>query len=96
MNNDNLDMNNLQENNRMKQLEQMKRAIMSRILSKEALERLARVRAVNPQLAGQVEVYLLQIYQTGKLNDFVISDGKLRDVLGLMSKDNKGFNIRRL
>jgi DNA-binding TFAR19-related protein (PDSD5 family) len=87
---------NQQEFNRIKQVEQMKRTIMSRILSKEALERLARVRAVNPQQAGQVEAYLLQIYQTGKLNDFVISDEKLRDVLKLMSKDNKGFNIRRL
>jgi len=82
--------------NQLKQLEQieaMKKQILSRMLSKEAYERLARVKIVNPELAAQVELYLLQIYQSGRL-DKTISDSQLKEILGLLSQ-KKDFKIMK-
>ncbi|MCK4497009.1 MAG: DNA-binding protein, partial [Candidatus Aenigmarchaeota archaeon] len=71
----------------------MKRNILNRILTKEAFERLSRVRSVNPVLANQVDLYLLQTYQTGKLTES-ITDEKLKEILKLLS-EKKDFNIKR-
>ena len=77
----------------MQQIEQAKRQVLSQVLTKEAFERLGRVRTVNPQLASQAELHILQIYQTGRLKQR-ITDEKMRDVLGLLS-ERKEFSIKR-
>ena len=77
----------------MRQLEEMKKQVLSKILTKEAFERLSRVRVVNPNLAGQAELYLLQIYQQGKIND-KITDSQMKDVLKTL-KPKKDINIKR-
>ena len=87
MNNDNLSLQQAQE------LEKMKRQLLSAMLTKEAFERLGRVRTVNPQLAGQAELYLLQLYQAGRLKQ-KITDEKMREVLNVLS-DKRDFNIKR-
>jgi DNA-binding TFAR19-related protein (PDSD5 family) len=74
------------------QLEEMKKKILNRILSKEAYERLARVRLANPQLAGNAELYILQLYQQGKVKD--ISDGELKNILRALS-EKKDISIKR-
>lgn len=80
---------------KMKQIEEMKKKIMATILSKEAYERLARVRVANQELAGQAELYLLQLYQAGKLQGR-ISDEQMKEVLRVLSSGSRpGFNIRR-
>ena len=90
--NGNVDPNELAK---LKQIEEMKKKIMATILSKEAYERLARVRVGNPQVAGQAELYLLQIYQTGKLQGRV-SDEQMKEVLKVVSSGGSpSFNIRR-
>jgi DNA-binding TFAR19-related protein (PDSD5 family) len=49
----------------------------------------------NPQIAGQAELYLLQIYQTGKLQGRV-SDEQMKEVLKVVSSGGSPtFNIRR-
>jgi len=79
----------------LRQIEELKKQLMSKVLSKEAYERLGRVRAVNPELAGQVELYLIQVYQTGKLQN-KIDDNKMKDILGLLTQaKKKEFNIKR-
>lgn len=93
---ENMDLNTYQEMRRMQQLEQAKRALMGQILTKEAFERLSRVRIANPQLAAQVELYLLQIHQTGKLKGIRITDEKLRAILKTLTYDNHSVNIRRI
>jgi len=75
------------------QLEHMKRQLLSNVLTKEAFERLGRVRAVNPGLAGQAELYFLQLYQTGRLKQR-ITDVKMREVLNVLS-EKKDFSIKR-
>ncbi|MBN2330186.1 MAG: DNA-binding protein [Candidatus Aenigmarchaeota archaeon] len=79
----------------LNQIEELKKQLMTKMLSKEAFERLGRVRAVNPELASQVELYLIQVYQTGKMQD-KISDRKMKDILGLISQHKKrDFRIKR-
>ncbi len=77
----------------VQQLEKLKKVVMKKILTKEALERLGRVRVVKPQLAMQLELYLMQLYQTGQIKG-VIDDSKLKKILGSLVKKKK-FKIIR-
>lgn len=77
----------------LKQLEEIKRQALMEILTKEARERLANVRIGNPQLAEQVEVYLIQAYQQGQITS-PLSDEKLRELLVALTKKRE-TKIRR-
>ena len=88
---DGIDPNDLAK---MRQIEEMKKKILVTILSKEAYERLSRVRVANPELAGQADLYLLQIYQAGKLPNRV-TDEQMKEILRALSPGSQGFNIRR-
>lgn len=77
----------------MKQIDEIKRQILSKILTKEAFERLGRVRSVNPQLAAQAELYLLQAYQQGAIKDSVGED-QIKEILRTLS-EKRDFNIKR-
>ncbi len=82
MNGEALDAEKLQQ---AQQAEQLKKQLMTKMLSKEAFERLGRIRTVNPEIAAQVELYLMQIYQTGQLNE-KITDEKLKNVLKIITQ----------
>lgn len=91
-----MDLSNNPQMEQMKKVEEMKRQLLGKILAKEAYERLARVRVVNPELAGQAELYLLQIYQAGKL-DGLVDDMQLKEVLKFLSSNSKKeAKIRRI
>jgi programmed cell death protein 5 len=75
----------------LKKLEEMKKLVMKRILSKQAIERLGRIRVVKPDLAAQLELYLIQMYQTGKIRT-EISDEQLKTILETLSS-GKEFKI---
>lgn len=77
----------------IQQLEKLKKVVMKKILTKEALERLGRVRVVKPQLAMQLELYLMQLYQAGQIKT-VIDDSKLKMILNSLVKKKK-FKIKR-
>lgn len=80
---------------KLRQMEEIKKKVLITILSKDAYERLARVRVANPELAGQAELYLLQVYQTGKLEGR-ITDEQMKEVLKVLSSGSRpAFNIRR-
>ena len=80
----------------LRKVEEMKKQLLSKILSKESFERLARVRAVNQEMAGQAELYLLQIYQAGKLHGLV-DDMQLKEVLKFLSASGQKQNtIKRM
>lgn len=64
----------------LKQLEELKMAVLVECLEKEARERLANVRLANPPLAEQVEIYLIQAYQQGQIKE-PISDSQFKDLL---------------
>lgn len=75
------------------QFERMKEAVLRKILTKEARERLGRIRIVKPELAAQLEVYLVQLYQSGQIKT-VINDEKLKVILRSLSS-KKRFRIIR-
>jgi programmed cell death protein 5 len=78
---------------KMQQIEAMKKQILGRILTKDAYERLGRVRFANPDLASQVEMYILQVYQTGNLKES-ITDEQIKDVLRALS-EKREFKMKR-
>ncbi|MEM7825233.1 MAG: DNA-binding protein [Candidatus Aenigmatarchaeota archaeon] len=74
-----------------KQLEEIKKMILKKILSKNAFERLGRIKLVKPETANQLELYLIQLYQQNKIKR-EISDEELKLILeSLISK--KEFKI---
>mgnify|MGYP000704591619 CR=1 FL=1 len=70
-------------------IEAMKQEILRKILTKEAKERLGRVKMVNPVLATQLETYLLQLYQAGQIKK-AIDDSMLRKILESFTKKKEG------
>lgn len=62
------------------EIEKLKKEILRKFLTKEAIERLGRVRLVKPELVEQVELYLINLYRSGKLKE-VITDEKLKKIL---------------
>ncbi len=85
-----VDINGLRQ---AQQIEAMKRQLLGKAISKEALERLGRVRTVNPELAGQAELYILQISQAGKLKG-PVTDAQMKDVLRVLS-EKRNTSIKR-
>ncbi len=77
----------------MAQIEQMKKTLLRQVLSKDALERLGRVRIANPNLAAQLELYLIQLYQAGQLKG-TVTDEKLKQILDVLTKKRE-WKIRR-
>lgn len=75
----------------LKEFEELKKTIMKKILSKEAIERLGRIKMVKPDLAVQLEMYLVQLYQSGKLKE-EISDEQLKMILENLTT-KKDFKI---
>jgi programmed cell death protein 5 len=73
------------------QADQLKKTLVKKILSKEALERLGRIRLAKPELAEQIELYILQIYQAGKIKE-EISDEQLKAILEVLTS-KKEFRI---
>ena len=76
------------------QLEALKKKALGTILERDAYERLGRVRFANPQLAQQAEMYLLQIYQQGKIQK-PVTDQQLKEVLVLLSEKRETSIKRR-
>ncbi len=77
----------------LRQLEEMKKTVIKKILSRDAIERLGRIRVVKPDLATQLELYLLQLYQGGKVKS-EITDSQLKTFLDAISSRHE-FNIMR-
>ena len=78
----------------MAQFEQMKKSLMGKILDKAAAERLGRVRVANPMLATQLELYLMQLHQSGQLKE-IINDEKLKQILNALTENKKPTKIMR-
>ena len=88
-----MDYPNNMSQEQMVQIEQMKKTFLRQILSKEALERLGRVRIANPNLAARLELYLIQLYQAGQLKG-TVDDGKLKQILDVLTKKRE-WKIKR-
>ena len=64
----------------LQKMEVMKKTVLKKILTKEATERLGRIKLVKPEIANQLELYLVQLYQAGKIPN-MITDEQLKMIL---------------
>ena len=76
------------------ELEELKKDILKKVLSKEAFERLGRIRLVKPELASQLELYLIQLFQAGKIKS-QISDDQLKTILANLNSKPKFRIIKK-
>jgi DNA-binding TFAR19-related protein (PDSD5 family) len=71
-------------------VEQLKKTLLQSVLDKAARERLNRVRMVKPELASQIELYLIQLYEAGKLRS-QMTDAQLKDILEMLATGPSGL-----
>jgi len=77
------------------QVESQKQAILKRILTMEARQRLTNIRMVRPDFAAQLELQLIQLAQTGRVK-LPISDAQLKDALVRLQSQKKDIKIKRI
>ena len=78
----------------MQKIEEMKKMILRNILTKDARERLNRIRLVKPDLALQLELYLVQLHQAGKLRG-QMTDDQLKSILEMLGSGKKFKIIKK-
>jgi len=75
------------------EMEQMKKTVLKKVLDKSAIERMGRIKLVKPEVANQLELYLVQLYQSGKLKNVITEDQLIMILDSLSAK--KQFKIIR-
>jgi programmed cell death protein 5 len=77
------------------QVEVQKQAILKRILTVEARQRLTNIKMVKPEFADQLELQLIQLAQSGRVK-LPISDAQLKEALVRLQSQRKDIKIRRI
>ena len=77
------------------QVELQKQALLKKILTPEARQRLTNLRMVRPEFTSQLELQLIQLAQQGKL-PIPISDEQLKQILVQLQAQKRETKIRRL
>ncbi|HXZ98053.1 MAG TPA: DNA-binding protein [Candidatus Acidoferrum sp.] len=77
------------------QVEVQKQAILKRILTVEARQRLTNIKMVRPEFADQLELQLIQLAQSGRVK-LPISDEQLKEALVRLQSQRKDIKIRRI
>ena len=88
----------LQEQQRaeaQRRLELQKQALMRRILTPKARQRLANLKMVRPEFASQLELQLIQIAQQGRIG-LPITDDQLKEILSKLQRPRREIRIRRV
>lgn len=75
--------------------ELQRQAILRRILTPEARERLANIKMVKPEFASQLETYLIAIAQQGAIK-IPIDDEQLKEMLKRIQLGKRDIRIRRI
>lgn len=78
-----------------KKAEMQRQAVLRRILTPEARQRLANLRMVKPEFATQLEAQLIQLVQRGLLQ-IPIDDDQLKEILRRMQAGRREIHIRRV
>lgn len=76
------------------QLEAQKQAILRRILTQEARQRLTNLKMVKPDFANALELQLIQLVQAGKVQT-PITDPQLREILVRLQGQRREIKITR-
>ncbi|MGL6299036.1 MAG: DNA-binding protein [Methanobacteriaceae archaeon] len=76
------------------EMEMQKKQIMMQILTTEARSRLANLRLTKPDFVNQIEIQLIQLVQSGRVQG-KITDEQLKDLLKKLSGAKREINISR-
>jgi programmed cell death protein 5 len=77
----------------IQQVELMKKTMMRKLLSRGAIDRLSRIKMVKPDIAAQLEMYLLDLYKSGKIKSEV-SEEQMKMILETISGTNRPGSIK--
>jgi len=77
------------------QIEMEKQAILRRILTSDARQRLTNLKMVKPEFADQLELQLIQLAQQGKIS-IPITDEQLKEILIRLQSGRREIKIRRV
>ncbi len=77
------------------QIEMEKQALLRRILTSDARQRLTNLKMVKPEFADQLELQLIQLAQQGKINT-PITDEQLKEILIRLQSGRREIKIRRV
>lgn len=77
------------------QLELQKQALLRKILTPEARQRLANLKMVRPEFTEQLELQLIQLAQQGKL-PIPLTDEQLKQILIQLQSQKRETKIRRI
>ena len=77
------------------QLEEQKQALLSKILTPEARQRLNNLKMVRKDFAESIELQLIEMAQTGKL-PIPLSDAQLKSILVQLQSRKRETKIRRI
>ena len=77
------------------QIEQQKQALLAKILSPEARQRLNNLKMVKRDFAEQIELQLIEMAQSGRL-PIPLSDAQLKQILIQLQSRKRETTIRRI
>jgi len=80
----------LQKKLEEEQTKQVLKVMVSQILEQKASERLSNLRLVRPDLASQLELYLVQLYQTGQIKQRITEE----QIITILSRLGKKHDIK--
>lgn len=83
-----------QRSQAQQQLEQQKQALMRRILTPEARQRISNLKMVKPDFANALELQLIQLAQAGKVQ-IPITDEQVREILVRLQGQRREMKITR-
>ena len=73
----------------------LREGLLRMALTSEARQRLANVKMVKPDLAAQIEEYVVQVASSGKLKN-VINDEQVKQMLSALQEKKRDITIRRI
>jgi programmed cell death protein 5 len=77
------------------ELEAQKQALLRQILTPEARQRLANLALIKPEFTEQLELQLIQLAQSGRLQ-IPVSDAQLKQLLIQLQSRKRETKIRRI
>ena len=83
-----------EEESQKKEFEEQKKAILRKILTTEARERLGRIKVARPEIAENIENQLIMLAQSGRLKS-KINDEQLRELLSKLIPKKRDIKIKR-
>ena len=83
-----------EEEAQKREFEEQKKAVLRRILTTEARERLGRIKVARPEIVENIENQIIMLAQSGRLKS-KINDEQLRELLSKLIPKKRDIKIKR-